>query len=117
MKKYTLALLTATVLSTALNAMDGAIEVAAQLAAPKHDANGIAMYDPAILNLALGFGMEHPELKAQVFGIVSNELAAPKHDANGIAMYDPAILNLALGFGMEHPELKAQAEAIMAAMH
>ena len=67
--------------------------------------------------MALGFGMEHPELKAQVFGIVSNELAAPKHDANGIAMYDPAILNLALGFGMEHPELKAQAEAIMAAMH
>ncbi len=116
MKNYTLELLTAAVLSTALNAMD-ATEVAAQLAAPKHDANGITMYDPAVLNLALGFGMEHPELRAQVLGIVRNELAAPKHDANGIAMYDPAVLNLALGFGMEHPELRAQAEAIIAAMH
>ena len=71
MNKYTLALLSSTVLSTALNAMDGAIEVAAQLAAPKHDANGIAMYDPAILNLALGFGMEHPELKAQAEAIMA----------------------------------------------
>ena len=70
MKKYTLELLTAAVLSTALNAMD-ATEVAAQLAAPKRDANGIAMYDPAVLNLALGFGMDHPELKAQAEAIIA----------------------------------------------
>ena len=70
MKNYTLELLTAAVLSTALNAMD-ATEVAAQLAAPKHDANGITMYDPAVLNLALGFGMEHPELRAQAEAIIA----------------------------------------------
>jgi hypothetical protein len=29
------------------------------------------MYDPAILNLALGFGMEHPELKAQAEAIMA----------------------------------------------